>query len=156
MARDMFGEEYTSNKEYGLLLADLILKKERCLIETYPTEKGIGLNIVSKTSTPIISCNPGLYALFLEDRDDVNVYVGQAASAYNRVYRFFKEYHGKSRYDEQHPGGRLARKFHPNSSFTTTMLTPEEFPVVPNWKPFHRMDEVVAGILNTTCNTNKL
>jgi hypothetical protein len=147
MARDIYGETYTTDREYARLVIPKLMYQDRYEPEISLTDRGISMKLPEP-----LGYGCGMYSIFHEDEA---IYIGYGSFVHNRVYRYYKEYHGRSRPDETHFGARKARELYPDSFFSVSVLKEGDFPVASNYNFNPQIDEFVAGILNTTCNTHK-
>lgn len=125
-------------------------------------EKGISLECYDGDEKVALS-EPGMYAIY---NHEGCLYVGLTDyKVYQRGYRFGKELAGKSRPDENHPGGRRAREAGVTLDevfFLKTINVKDVMKKVEKLDPDYKvvyghfpLDEWVAALLGARFNTRK-
>ena len=164
MATDLYGESYTDNWDYARKIVTLGAKLPFYKVESSLTSNGCTMTFLTEGNNfshpkySEIDC-PGLYAIYEKtDKGFSCIYTGASTSSMrHRVYRFIKELYDISRPDENHPGGKKARRAGINPDTLYVKFFPQyEFPNLQNVRiNLNTIDETVAILLKSRFNVRK-
>jgi hypothetical protein len=164
MAHDLYGESYVSNWDYARKIVTLGMKLPFYKVSSFLTPNGCSIDFFSENfgglqPAPNEVATAGLYAIYEKTPDKIEcLYVGESRSSMrDRVYRFVKELHGVSRYDETHPGGRKARKACVDPGDIYVKFFPRSsFPKIDDLRiEYGTLDETCAILLKSRFNKRK-
>lgn len=165
MATDLYGDTYIDNWDYARKIVTYGIQRPFYQVSSFVTpNKGCSIAFFEEgfhflqPESGEIDC-PGLYAIYERTKNDLScLYTGTSNySMRQRVYRFIKELHGVSRHDEDHPGGKKARRAGIDPKNVYVKFFPRrEFPKVQNLVvDFETLDETIAILLKSRFNSRK-
>jgi hypothetical protein len=165
MATDLYGDTYIDNWDYARKIVTIGINLPFYRVSSFVTpNKGCSIDFFEegfqflRPEASKIDC-AGLYAIYESTKSNLScLYTGTSNySMRQRVYRFVKELHGVSRHDEDHPGGKKARRAGIDPRHIYVKFFPkQEFPKVENLVvDFETLDETCAILLKSRFNTRK-